>query len=143
MVQMMDIRKLVEKIEDEEGYREKIYLCPAGKWTIGAGINLEAEAIPKDLADEWLKRIVLKRLSVLHGYDWFNSLDENRQIAVADMAYQMGVSGLLRFQKMIQAILEADYDTAAREMLDSKWARQVKDRAQRLAKMVRTGEWPE
>jgi len=133
--------KLIEKIETEEGYSERMYKCPADYWTIGAGINLETTAIPKEVADLWLKIIVESRISVLKHYEWFNSLNDARQIVIADMAYQMGVGGLLKFQKMIQAILEADYSLAAKEMLDSKWAREDSPaRADRNAKIMRTGE---
>lgn len=135
------LKKLISKIEGEEGYSERMYKCPADYWTIGAGINLETTAIPKEVADKWLEIIVQGRISTLKSFAWYHSLNEARQIVIADMAYQMGVSGLLRFQKMIQAILEADYDTAAREMLDSKWAREDSPaRADRNAKIMRTGK---
>jgi len=55
------------------------------------------------------------------------------------MAYNLGIAGLNKFRKMWAAIDVADYATAAEEMLDSKWAKQVGVRAIRLSRRMRTG----
>ena len=57
------------------------------------------------------------------------------------LAFNLGISGLLKFKKMLAALLQLDYSMAASEMLDSKWAEQVGSRADDLAKQMRTGEW--
>jgi lysozyme len=131
--------KLIAKIEREEGYSPSMYKCPADYWTIGAGINLEKQHIPKHVADAWLESIVTPLIETLSGYSWFNSLNQARQIVIADMAYQMGLAGLLQFQNMIQAIMDNDYEKAAEEMLDSRWARQTPNRANRNAQAMRDG----
>lgn len=76
----------------------------------------------------------------LKEYYWFTTLDDIRQKVVIDMAFNLGVNGVLSFKNMIQALKEKDYDKAAEEMLDSLWAEQVGNRADRLAKMMRTDE---
>jgi lysozyme len=68
---------------------------------------------------------------------------QTRKIVLLDMAYNLGVDGLLKFRKMLAAIDRRDYELAAKEMLDSRYARQVKGRAQRNALMMETGEWYE
>jgi lysozyme len=70
----------------------------------------------------------------------FDSLSESRQQVLIDMAFNMGTHGLLGFQRMLSAIKEGDFDNAAEEMLDSRWASQVGDRAKRLARMMREDE---
>ena len=57
------------------------------------------------------------------------------------MAFNLGVAGLLKFKKMIAALEKRDYDTAAIEMLDSQWAKQVGQRSQELSRQMRTGKW--
>ena len=57
-----------------------------------------------------------------------------------DMLFNLGLSRLSGFKRMFRALRKGDYDTASKEMLDSKWARQVGPRAKRLAKMMKTGE---
>ncbi len=137
---MIDMVALITKIEAEEGYEPKIYKCPAGYWTIGAGINLETTPIPKRLADDWRANMLKRRIDQLESFSWFHTLNAPRQLVIVDMAYQLGTAGLLRFQKMIQAIIDYDYELASTEMLDSKWARQDSpNRANRNAKIMREG----
>ncbi|MBJ40083.1 MAG: hypothetical protein CMD83_16735 [Gammaproteobacteria bacterium] len=63
-----------------------------------------------------------------------------RQDAIIDMTFNLGISRLAQFQNMIAALAESRFDDAATEALDSRWARQVGQRAQTVAKMIRTGE---
>ena len=56
------------------------------------------------------------------------------------MAFNLGVGGLFKFRRMITALERGDFDAAANEMVDSAWYWQVGRRAQRLTKMMRTGE---
>ena len=57
------------------------------------------------------------------------------------MAFNLGLSGLMSFKKMIAAIEVGDFETASYEMLNSKWANQVTNRAHELAEQMLTGEW--
>ena len=63
---------------------------------------------------------------------------ENTQLALANMAFQMGISGLIKFEKMFAALDEGDYNTAADEALDSLWARQTPNRAERVTDVIRS-----
>jgi lysozyme len=59
---------------------------------------------------------------------------------LCDMAFNIGVSGLMQFRKMLAAIEANDFERAADEMKKSKWARQVPVRAAALERMMRTGQ---
>ena len=131
---------IIEKIALEEGFRGRMYKCPADKWTIGYGFNLEALEMPQAVADMWLQHIVVDIVTKLNKHSWFMRLDQKRDAAIIDMAYQMGLNGLLGFKGMIKALESYDYEAAANELLDSKYARQTPARAKRNADIIRSGE---
>lgn len=74
---------------------------------------------------------------------YFKCLDPIRQMVLIDMAFNLGINNLLQFKKTLQAIEQANYTEAAKEMLNSKWAIQVGKRALRLAKMMESGQYHE
>jgi len=131
--------KLVSKVKSEEGFKDIMYKCPADYWTIGYGFNLEKLTMPQEVADLWLGLVLEKLSSQFETYPWFRELDDNRKIAILDMAYQMGPWGLLKFRRMITAASQKNFEKAASEMLDSKWAKQTPNRAMRNAEIMRTG----
>ena len=130
---------ILEKLELEEGFRERMYDCPAGKKTIGIGVNLEATPIPKAVAQEWVRHILNDINVEMAKHDWYRTLNHDRRVVIQDMCYQMGVSGVLAFKNMISAIENRDWERAANEMLDSRWAEQTPNRANRNANGMRTG----
>ena len=136
--------RVVEKIKMEEGDKARMYKCPAGKWTIGAGINLEAQEMPQHIRDMWLRHIIDKRHISLREnenipYPNFDKpfVISDVDLVLLDMSYQMGVSGLLGFKKMLAAIEAGDYQLAADELLDSSYAQQTPNRANRNAELLR------
>jgi lysozyme len=68
-------------------------------------------------------------------------LDAVRQLILMDMAFNMGVPRLNKFKNMWAAVHKGDFDTAAVEMLDSRWAKQVKSRATKLSEAMKSGEF--
>ena len=127
-------------LQSDEGLRLKPYHCTAGKLTIGYGRNLEDRGITEAEAEYLLENDVSEIYEDLAEiYDFFTHLSPMRKAVLIDMAYNLGLGGLNKFQNMIKAIDDGDYSTAASEMLDSRWASQVGDRAERLAKLMRTG----
>jgi lysozyme len=137
----MDREKLIELIKREEGFRDRLYKCSAGKWTIGFGYNIEDRGLPKDICEELLRRDI-EELSewAAQQFPWWHRIGEARQMALLSMAYQLGRAKLLAFKKMLKAIGEADWERAYREALDSRWARQTPQRAERTAKMLLKGK---
>lgn len=141
-MKQMNKQKLTEQLERHEGLRPHPYKCTAGKLTIGIGRNLidkgisPAEArimLNHDIDEFWRK--LSRELTLVNG------MDDARQNVMLNMAFNMGVHGLLTFEKMINCLSVRDYHGAANEMLDSKWAKQVGDRAEQLAKQMLTGEY--
>lgn len=72
---------------------------------------------------------------------WLDRLDEARQGVLVNMAFQMGVDGLLGFKNTLAMVERGDYKAAAKGMLNSLWATQTPERAKRLSDQMRTGEW--
>ena len=131
---------IVKQLKLHEGFRKYPYEDTEGYLTIGIGRNLDAKGITEEEAIYMLENDVEQVVSQLQGYEWFNKLDTIRQKVIVDMAFNLGVNGLLSFKNMIQAIKENNYHEASQEMEDSKWAEQVGQRADRLSEMMETGE---
>ena len=138
----MEKTRLEMMVARHEGYREKPYRCPAGKLTIGYGYNLDA-GMPEDEAHMLMTWRLAKLATELKArLPWFNWLKDERKDVLLDMAYQMGIDGLLGFKNAIAAMGAGDWNKAAGEMLDSKWARQDSPaRAKELAAIMRAGSY--
>ena len=134
------MKSIEEQLVLHEGLKLNPYRCPAGKLTIGVGRNLEDKGISMAEALFLLRNDVEEVRTQLERYPWYTQLDPVRQKVLIDMAFNLGIGGLMQFRKMLAALEAGDYGKTADEMLDSKWARQVGKRAQRLAEMMRTGE---
>ncbi|MBF0189041.1 MAG: lysozyme [Magnetococcales bacterium] len=124
-----------------EGVRLKPYRCSAGKITIGIGRNIEENGISYPEAQMLLANDISRVLVELSTtFHWFRNLDEVRKRVLVDMCFNLGLSRLMKFRRMLSALELGGFTTASIEMVDSRWARQVGERAKRLAKMMRTGE---
>ncbi|MFA7057595.1 MAG: glycoside hydrolase family protein [Candidatus Cloacimonadales bacterium] len=123
-----------------EGIRLKPYRCTAGKLTIGIGRNLEDNGITTAEALNLLNNDIESVVASLTSrYAWFPNLNEVRQAVVVDMAFNLGITGFANFKKTIAYLNQADYIRASLEMLNSKWALQVGQRANNLSKMMKNG----
>ena len=135
---------MMHSIEDQlilhEGLRLKPYRCTAGKLTIGVGRNLDDKGITYDEAMILLRNDIAEVTAQLERFDWFRALGPVRRKVLIDMCFNLGMAGLMGFQKMIEALNRADYEAAADEMVYSRWYRQVGERGRRLERMMRTGE---
>lgn len=137
----LDLPVLLEELIRDEGLRRKLYKCPAGKWTIGIGRNLEDRGITGDEALYLARNDVAAVLAELDArLPWWRQLDGVRQRVLANMGFNMGVPVLLGFKLTLALVEAGNYAAAADAMLNSRWARQVGVRAQRLATMMRNGE---
>lgn len=134
--------RLIEQLKRHEGLRLKPYRCTAGKLTIGYGRNLDDFGITQREANLMLRQnVALVADELVAKLPVFKELNEAREHALINMAFNIGVSGLLKFKKMIAALENSDYDEAAKQMLDSKWAKQVGSRSAELARQMKTGEY--
>jgi lysozyme len=136
--------QLLEMLKRHEGVRSKVYLCSAGYETIGVGRNISESGmgLSDDEVDYLLENDierVIKELST--EYRWFNSLDDVRKDAMIDISFNLGATRLRGFKRALAAMEVADYKTAAKEFLDSKWSRDVKGRATELCYMIEMGSY--
>lgn len=135
---MNDLLALLRK---HEGFRAKPYRDTTGHLSIGFGRNLDDVGISYEEATQLLQNDISRTSRALrYALPWVTKLDAVRAAALIDMAF-MGVGTLLTFKKFLAALEAGDYETAAKEMLDSLWARQVGARARELADMIRTGRY--
>ena len=128
-------------IAKHEGLRLKPYTDTVGKLTIGYGRNLDDNGITKYEAELMLTHDVANVYEDIKRFEWFTELDEVRQAVVVNMVFNLGINRFMKFKNTIMFIEKGLYTAAAEEMLDSKWARQVGNRAQELSLMMRSGEW--
>lgn len=136
----MNYALLQADLTGDEGRRNRIYTDTVGKITGGVGRNLTDVPFSDDEIDLMLANDidrVVRQLDV--NLPWWKTLSEARQRALANMAFNLGINGLLGFKNTLAAMQRGDYASAADGMLASKWARQVGDRAKRLAKIMRDG----
>lgn len=130
--------KVKKSLVLHEGWRDKPYVDSAGKITIGCGYNLSDRGIDGDWIDRQFKEDVEFFYKNLYEFPWFHLLNEDRQIVLVDMAF-MGWKRFLGFEKMIDALERNDYELAAHEIMMSKWAEEVKDRAVQLSNGMKNG----
>ena len=140
---MINRDAMVRQLRLHEGERLKPYRCTAGKLTIGVGRNLEDRGITREESAMLLANdVAAEERELLRALPWVATLDEVRQRVLLDMAFNMGIVGLLGFKNTLATIQAGDYQRAAAMMLDSKWAGQVGQRAERLSRMMATGKDP-
>lgn len=134
----MNITDLLIK---HEGLRLKPYRDTVGKLTIGVGRNLDDVGITEKEARFMLENDIVRiKKKLMEIFPWYPNLFKKRKDVVVNMVFNLGITRFTRFRKLIKAIQIQDYDQAAKEMLNSKWARQVGRRATELAQMMRDGE---
>jgi len=135
--------KLLDMLIKHEGMVLKPYIDVVGKLTIGVGRNLDDNGVTREEAIFMLTNDVARTKKELSQFNWFNALDKVRQDAIINMVFNLGLPAFLKFKKTIKALEEKDFERASVEMLDSRWAAQVGNRAKELSYMIKTGKYPE
>jgi lysozyme len=137
--------KGVAQIKRHEGLVLHAYKDSLGYLTIGYGRLIDKAkhgGISEAEAEYLLQNDVSAVLSVLHrNIPFFDSLSIPRQAVLMNMAFQMGITGLMKFKKTLSLIEMGDYEAAADGMLKSLWAKQTPNRAAEMAQQMRTGKW--
>ena len=155
-----DTCMLERQIKAAEGVRLTAYRCPAGALTIGYGHTCDRSPVDgvarigDRITREEAERLFAMDLAdsvwqVRRALPWVTELSPPRQAVLYDMAYGMGLgapgvpgtSGLLAFRETLKFARSGNYPAASRSMLASRWARQARDRAGKLARQMDTGEW--
>jgi lysozyme len=78
--------------------------------------------------------------SLTEPFEWFKDLDEVRREAMINLCFNLGLTKLRKFVNALEAMKQRNYNKAATEFLNSKWANQVGERSREVAQMIRTGE---
>lgn len=127
-------------IQEHEGLRLHVYTDSTGHRSIGWGHNLD-DGITESQAQVIFRDDVFATISFLSQYDWYQHLDNVRQAAIVDMAFDLR-HAVLNFTDMIACIKNQDWAGAKAALLDSLFARQTGRRAIEDAEMLATGNWP-
>lgn len=139
-------QELIRQLKGDEGVKSTVYFDSLQYATIGVGRLVDARKTAVGLRDSeidfMLNNDVDDRINALSkALPWFQNLDDARKGVLLNMAFQLGVAGLLAFKNTLAAVERGDYAAAAAGMLDSKWAQQTFNRAKRLADQMASGQW--
>jgi lysozyme len=133
---------VIDQLKRDEGLKLSPYQDTVGKLTIGYGRNLSDKGITAIEAQILLANDVAETTERLKAaLPQLKSLDQVRYSVLINMAFNMGVGGVLQFTQFIAALEEGNWQLASLAMLNSKWATEVGDRATRLANQIVAGEW--
>lgn len=139
----MNKDKLITDLKRDEGFVPYAYEDSLGYLTIGYGtlIDKRGGGIPEDIAEILLTRHISSTIDALNKQlPWLAKHPENVQRALANMAYQLGVAGLLKFKTTLRLVEQKRYNQAADNALLSLWAKQTPNRAQRVTDLLRGKE---
>ena len=129
---------LIDNLKESEGFRARVYKCTEDYDTIGYGFAIKDLVMDEDIATMILERKVGDlKLRVHNKFPFITDLPEKVQDVVIEMCYQMGLSGFSKFKKTIQFLRLNEFENAAIEMLDSRWAKQTPNRAKKLSDIVK------
>ncbi len=148
----MNAERLQDQLALEEGERLTAYRDSVGILTVGIGRNCIAKPVegvtaPGDtITAAQCKALFLEDIDdAIKQLDehlpWWSALDDVRQNVLLDLCFNMGIRTLLTFNHTLAAIEAGDWPAAVRGMKQSRWAKQVGQRAVRLEAMMATGEW--
>lgn len=142
---------LMEELIRDEGTRLTVYddatgqpitkaVKVVGHPTIGVGRALDVNGITPTEARYLLNNDIDRTVEALEvSLPWFGTISDARQRVLANMAFNMGTVGLMKFTDTLRYIGEGRYELAAKAMEDSHWYQQVGERGKRLAEMMRNG----
>ena len=138
--------KLVAQLKRHEGVKSHAYKCTANMITVGVGRNIDENGgigLSDDEINYLLENDIKRCKQELIALSWFTDLDSVRQDALVNLCFNLGLTRLMGFNNAMAAMAEGDYERAADKFYDSRWAKQVKSRADEVCEMVRTGRYPE
>ena len=143
----MNMERLMKSVKAHEGYRNKVYLDSLGKRTVGVG-HLCVEDFwedDKEYEEKFLLTILEHDLkSAIKSAEELCSdcpvLEDQAKEIIVEMVFQLGKTGVSKFRNMWKALKQAppQYDVAASEMLDSRWASQTPGRAKEMSDHMRS-----
>jgi lysozyme len=159
---MTDLSRLRAALRIDEGDKSTPYKDSLQLWTIATGRCLETNPLTggefKFLLDRGLLTMSIKpegddylldigiaaaiKQCAAH-FEFWSKLNDARQNALAEMAYQMGIDHLCGFKEMIRSMREDRWADVEEQALDSAWARETPKRAKQVAHQLASGAWPQ
>jgi lysozyme len=138
--------ELIKQLRRDEGDKPTVYSDHMGFQTIGVGRLVDARKVGAGLRPDEVSYLLNNDIddridALMRKLPWFQNLDDVRKGVLLNMAFQLGTDGLLKFVNTLAIVRAGDYTRAATAMLQSLWAKQTPERAQRLAEQMRTGVW--
>ena len=156
---MIETKEIVKRLILHEGLRLTPYNCTKNKLTIGVGRNLQnnplsqqekeflgrsdiSNGITQEEAIYLLKNDIKRHLTECYKYiPFFCELSDERQYALFDMCFNLGIRGLLKFKKMLECMSIGDFRGASKECINSRYAKDVGKRAFRISKLIQEDKW--
>jgi lysozyme len=139
----MNRDKLAAQLRTDEGEVLHAYQDSEGYWTIGIGRLIDKRlggGITKEESAYLLNNDIIRTEADLDLFiPWWRSMDEQRQLVIANMAFNLGIKKLMEFKNTLKAMSEGRYADAADGMRKSLWAKQVGKRAERLIHIMENG----
>jgi lysozyme len=137
----MNNERLRETIIRHEGTRLDMYQDTLGIWTVGVGHNIQEKGISQAVMELMLEEDLAEAVSELkRSVSFFSKMPEQVQEALVNLAFNMGIPRLMQFKKTLAYLRDGNFEAAADELLDSRYAEQVGRRADEGADMIRTAE---
>lgn len=134
--------KLWARVKRDENCKLTPYQDTEGIWTVGYGHNCQTKRIRQEVAELLLKHDMEDaEHELVTALPWIEKLDEPRRAVFIDMCYNMGLRGLLSFKNTLAYAATGDWEKTAAGIRASKYYRQTKDRGERNAVQIETGEW--
>lgn len=136
---------IAEQLRRDEGVERSAYKDSLGYLTIGVGRLIDPRkggGLSDDEIEYLLQNDIKEKEAELKSrVSFYSSLDDARKGVLLNMAFNLGTDGLLKFRNTLKLVESGQYEKASIEMLNSVWAKQVGNRAKRLAKQMLTGVW--
>jgi len=150
---LSEMRKKFKQFESKWGYVSALTLVPkgtdmstGGPWTVGVGFTngvTPETRMTRIQAERRLEEEVVELDLVLSSkLSWYKTASDVTKSVLLNMAFNLGVAGLLKFKNTLAYIEQKNFTQAANNMLQSLWAKQVQGRATELAERLRTQDIP-
>lgn len=133
------LTKLGKTLKSDEGLNLYPYKDIFGNLTIGYGHNLSGKGVSKNAADFIFNEDVQECINDLEKLSFWNELGDDRKIVMVCLCFNLGYAGLMQFRNLLNALENKDYESAAREILNSKAAKQLPARYEKMAYFMETG----
>lgn len=135
----MDSKRIERRLIKSEGYRTHLYKCPADKWTVGVGHNIEDRGLsPAAIAFILREDMDICENELRGSLMYWDDLPGVVQEALMDLCFNMGISRLMKFRNMLKHMESGEWNKASDELLRSVYAKQLPKRALENAELIKS-----